>query len=194
MSRQEFERREIAFVQAAGVGPNPADAVFLEKVNDLRTMPAGVTELDRKAEVVRELFQKFPQRLTAILRCKRGRQLNQDDLKLRVERFDRAQKGGELGAAIAQTAGVGDFPGKLAGKTKSGGRVFHPAPHGRFRGRAVEGGIDLNGRKIMRIKFQPAGWRQVRRIKVAPPFLKTPRASAEPDLLLCREIQWIVAE
>ena len=116
--------------------------------------------------------------------------MNQDDLKLRLERFERAQKGREVDSAITQPAGMRDFSGKLARKTKSGWRVFHPAPHGRFRGSAVEGGIDLNGRKIMRIEFQPAGFRQVRWIKVSSPFLKTPRASAKPDLLLCREIQW----
>src|SRR5947207_233621 len=87
--RQEFERREIAFVQRAGVGPNPADTMFLEKMNDLWTMPAGVTELDRKAEVARELFEKFPQRLTPILWDEGGRQLDQDNLKLRFEQFDR---------------------------------------------------------------------------------------------------------
>jgi outer membrane protein assembly factor BamD len=42
----------------------------------------------------------------------------------------------------------------------------------------------------MGIEFKPAGLRQVRRIKGSSPFLKTPRASAEPDFLLCREIQW----
>lgn len=152
-------------------------------------MPAGMAKLDRKAEVARELFQELPQRLTAILWREGGRQLNQDDLKLRLERFGRAQKGSEVGAAIAQPADMSDFPGKLARKAKSGWRMFHPAPHGCLRGRAVEGGIDLNGGKIMRIEFQPAGLRQVRRIKVSSPFLKTPRASAEPDFLLCGEIQ-----
>ncbi len=100
-ARKEFERREIPFVQRAGVGPNPADAVFLEKANDLRTMPAGMAKLDREAEVARELFQEFPQRSTAILWSEGGRQLNQDYLKLRLERFDRAEKGGEVGTRIA---------------------------------------------------------------------------------------------
>lgn len=189
-SRQEFERGEIAFAELAGVGPNPADAVFLKKANELRTMPAGMAKLDRKAEVARELFQEFPQRLTALLRREGGRQLNEDDLKLRFERFHRAQKSGEFGVTIAQAADMGDFPGKLARKTKNGRGMFHPAPHRRFRGSAVEGGIDLNSGKVMRIKFQPAARRQVRRIKVSPPFLKAPRAGAKPDFLLCREIQW----
>ncbi len=82
-----------------------------------------------------------------------------------------------------------DLARQLAGETKCGRRVFRPAPDGRLRGSAVEGGIDLNGGKIMRIKFQPASRRQIRWIKVSPPFIKTPRASAEPDFLLCREIQ-----
>ena len=32
----------------AGVGPNPTDTVFFEKMNELRAMPAGMTELDRE--------------------------------------------------------------------------------------------------------------------------------------------------
>ena len=103
---------------------------------------------------------------------------------------DGAQKSSEVGAAIAQPADMRDFFGKLAGETKSGRGVFHPAPHGCFRGSAVERGIDFNGGKIMRIKFQPARRGQIGRIKISSPFLKTPRASAEPDFLLCGEIQW----
>ena len=59
-ARQEFEGREIAFVQRAGVGPNPADAVFLEKANELRTMPAGMAKLDRKTEIAREVVPGIP--------------------------------------------------------------------------------------------------------------------------------------
>ncbi len=98
---QKFERREITLVQRAGVGPNPADAVLFQEANDLRTMPAGMAKFDRKAEAARELFQEFPQGLPVVLRGEGRRQLNQDDLKLRLERFDRVEKGGKLGAAIA---------------------------------------------------------------------------------------------
>ena len=189
-ARQEFEWREVAFVQGASVGPDPANAVFFEKANDLWTMPAGMAKLDRKAEALRQLLQEVPQSLTAILWCKGGRQLNHDDLKLRFKRLDGAQKSREVIAAIAQPTDMRDFSGKLARETKSGRCVFHPAPHGSFRGSAVEGGIDLNSRKIMRIKFQPARGGQIGRIKVSSPFLKTPCASAEPDFLLCGEIQW----
>ena len=164
--------------------------MFFEEMNDLWTMPAGVTELDRKAEVARESFEKFPQRLTPILWREGGRQLNQDDLKLWFKQLDRTKKGSEFGVAIAQTADVGDFSRKLAGKAKCSGGVFDPAPHNCFPGRSIKGGIDLNGGKIMRIKFQPARRGQIGRIKVSSPFLKTPRASAEPDFLLCGEIQW----
>ena len=115
--------------------------------------------------------------------------MDEDHLKLRFERFERAQESGEIGGTIPQAADMGDFSGKLAGETKSGWRVFRPALHSRLRGSTVEGGIDLNRGKIMRIKFQPASRRQFRWIKISPPFIKTPRASAEPDLLLCREIQ-----
>ena len=69
-ARQEFERREIAFVQWAGIGPNPADAVLFQEADDLRTMPAGMAELDRKPEVARKLFQESAQRGAPILRRK----------------------------------------------------------------------------------------------------------------------------
>jgi outer membrane protein assembly factor BamD len=85
---------------------------------------------------------------------------------------------------------VGDLPGQLADKTKSGGRVLHPAPHSGFGGRVIKRGVDFNGRKIMGVEFQPAGGRQLRRIKISTPFFKAPRTGAEPDFLLCGEIQW----
>src|SRR4051794_29665927 len=52
-ARPKLERGEIAFVKRAGVAPDPADAVFLEEVNDLRPMPAGVAEIDGEAKVAR---------------------------------------------------------------------------------------------------------------------------------------------
>jgi len=98
---EEFERREITLVQRAGVGPNPANAVLFQEANDLRAVPAGMAKFDGKAEAARELFQKRPQGLPVVLRGERRRQLNQDDLKLGLERFDRVEKGGQLGAGIA---------------------------------------------------------------------------------------------
>jgi hypothetical protein len=64
-------------------------------------MPAGMAKFDRKAEGARELFQKFSQRWPVILRREGRRQLNQHDLKLRLERFDRAEKGRKLSSAFA---------------------------------------------------------------------------------------------
>ena len=80
------------------------------------------------------------------------------------------------------------FAGNLQAKRNVAG-MFDPAPHDGFRRGAVESGIDLNRGKIMGIEFQPTGLGQIRWIKVAPPFFKAPRASAEPDLLLIGEVQ-----
>ena len=91
-SWQKFERGKIAFVQRTCVGPNPTDAAILEQSNDLRSMPAGVTKFDGKSKVFRKLNKKLTQKLAAILRRERRRQLNQYDLQLRFERLDCAQK------------------------------------------------------------------------------------------------------
>jgi len=60
-----------------------------------------VTKFNGKSKTFRELHEKFSQNLSAILGCKRGRQLDQHNLELRLERFDRAQKGIQFGRAIA---------------------------------------------------------------------------------------------
>ena len=52
-ARQKFERREIAFVQRGGIGPDPADAMFFQKMNDLGTMPGWMTKLDRETKILR---------------------------------------------------------------------------------------------------------------------------------------------
>jgi len=191
--RKEFERREIALVQSAGVGPNPANPVFFQEPDDLRTVPAGMAKLDGKPEAVRKLLQEFPQGLAAILGREGGGQLNEDDPELRLERLDGAKKGCQFPGAIAQPPDMGDFPGQLAGKTKSSRRVFHPAPDVGFGRRAVKSGIDLHRGKIVRIELQPAGRGQIGGIKATSPFLEAPRTGAEPDFLLCREIQWTFA-
>ncbi len=51
--REKFEGGEVAFVERAGVRPNPASAMFFQKTNDLRLMPCGMAELDRETEIAR---------------------------------------------------------------------------------------------------------------------------------------------
>ena len=92
-ARQKFEWREIAFVQRTGVGPNPADAIFFQKTNDLRPMPAGMAEFDRETKIARQLLEEFAKAGLALLRREGRRQLNEDDVKLRRERLERAEKG-----------------------------------------------------------------------------------------------------
>ena len=50
---KKFEGREIAFVERAGVGPDPADAIFFQEMNVLGAMPAGVAKLDGEAKIRR---------------------------------------------------------------------------------------------------------------------------------------------
>ena len=159
-AREEFEGREIAFVQRRRVGPDPADAMFFEKTNHLRPMPAGMAKLDRKTEIARKLREKSAQNLAPIFRRERGRQLNEDDLELRCERLDRAEKRIQLRVAIAELAGVGDFARKFAGKAKRRRRVLDPTANSRFGGDVIKGGIDFDGGKIIRVELEPARGRE----------------------------------
>src|SRR5437763_11645246 len=105
-------------------------------------------------------------------------------MQLGRERFNRAQKPAQLCRAIAQLALVRDLAGQFARKTKMRRREVEPAPY-RIRARSrVKGRIDLNGRKIARIKFQPPGFGQVARIKNLAPILEAPGTSPNPDFLL----------
>src|SRR5213080_2678631 len=85
-ARQKFERCEIALVQRTGVGPNPANPILFEQMNDLRPMPTGMTKFDREPKTFRKLRQKFSQRLPAIFRRERWWKLNEYNLKLGLER------------------------------------------------------------------------------------------------------------
>ena len=48
----EGEWRKIALVERAEIAPNPADSVALEKVDDLRAVPASVPEIDRGCSTI----------------------------------------------------------------------------------------------------------------------------------------------
>src|SRR5437016_150832 len=50
-ARLKFERREIALVERRSVRPNPANAVFFQKMNELRPMPAGMLKFDGKTKI-----------------------------------------------------------------------------------------------------------------------------------------------
>jgi len=64
---QKFERREIAFVKRAGVGPNPTNATLLEQPYDVRTVPACVPEFDCEPKSFWKLDEKLAQSLAAFL-------------------------------------------------------------------------------------------------------------------------------
>src|SRR5437762_12713403 len=58
-ARAEFEWRKVAFVERAGIGPDPADTIFFQKTDDLRSMPAGMPKFNRKTKTPMQLFEKF---------------------------------------------------------------------------------------------------------------------------------------
>src|SRR3954465_10846692 len=79
--RQEFEWRQIAFVERTGIGPDPAHPGFLEKMNVLRPMPTGMAKFDGEPEVARELREESAEE-RATGRRREGRwQLNEDDVQ-----------------------------------------------------------------------------------------------------------------
>ena len=186
---KKLEGRKIAFVERAGIGPNPADAALFQKSDDLRAMPTGVTKLNGESKIARQLGEKFAKRLPAVFGRERWRQLNKNDLQLRHERFDGAQKRIELRAAITEPANMSDFAGKFAAEPKRGRGHLHPALHSIFRRCAVKGRVDFNSREIARVKFQPLGLRQIRWIKSSSPIVETPGARADANLLLVGQIQ-----
>ncbi len=67
--RPRLERREIALVQRADIGPDPADAMFFEQADELRAMPARVAEFEREPKIARQLFEKTAQDGAALLRA-----------------------------------------------------------------------------------------------------------------------------
>src|SRR5947207_14082093 len=68
--RLKFERREIALVQGRRVGPDPADTVFFQQMNELWAVPAGMPKLDGKAKIPRQLLDARPQRNFPLFREK----------------------------------------------------------------------------------------------------------------------------
>src|SRR3982074_1274565 len=93
---EELEWREIAFVQRAGIGPNPADPVFFQEPDVLGPMPAGIAEFDGETKIARQLREESAQQGAAGFGREPGRQLNQDDVELRGERLKRAEECGQL--------------------------------------------------------------------------------------------------
>ena len=55
-------------------------------------MPAGMSKFDREPEISGQLSEKFPERLPAVFRRERGRELDKNDLQFLGERFDGAQE------------------------------------------------------------------------------------------------------
>src|SRR4051812_26497159 len=105
---EEFKRREVAFVEGARIGPYPADAIFFHEPDMLGPVPTVVTELDREPEIARQLGEKRTEQRSAWLRGERGRQLDQNDVKLRSQEFHCLEERGELSVAIAQEPFVRD--------------------------------------------------------------------------------------
>ena len=188
-TRQKFERREIALIQRAGVGPNPADAVLLEQTNDVRSMPARVPKFNRKSKTFWKLDEEFSQCLPAILGREGRRELNEYDVELGFKRLNRAQERADLFRAVAQSADVRDFTGKFAAETKRGWRLFDPASDRVLVRNMVKGRIDFHSRQIASVKLERLGIGQARGIEVSLPFRETPRAHADSDFLLVFEVQ-----
>ncbi len=147
-------------------------------------MPTGVTELDCKPEVARELLEETTQRRLSLFRRERGRQLDQDHVELRTEWLDRAEESIEIRAAIAEPARMGDLAWQLAGEPERRRRAFDPPLHRWLLRRTRESGVHLHGGKVVSVEFEPLFLRQFGRIKTSAPSLEAPPACAEPDLLL----------
>src|ERR671930_401208 len=89
---QKFERRKISFIKWSGVRPHPANAMLFQKPDELWPMPSRMAKFNCKPEIPWQLAQKIAQRRLAILRRKRGRKLNEDNVEFCPKRFDGAEK------------------------------------------------------------------------------------------------------
>lgn len=187
--RQKFKRRLVPLVERARVGPDPADAMFLQKADHLWPVPARMTKFNGKPKISRQLIEKFAQWLPAFLGGERRRQLNENNLQFCTERFDGAQERVQLHRAIAQAADVSDIARDLAGESKRGRRHLHPAPPRIFRWRAVKRAVDFDGGEVARIKLEPMRVREFRRIECPAPIIEGPGACADADFLLVGQIQ-----
>src|SRR6476469_2190264 len=56
--RLKCKRRQIALIERRSVRPNPADAMFFQKMNELWSMPAGMAKFDGKTKIPRQLFDE----------------------------------------------------------------------------------------------------------------------------------------
>ena len=187
--RLKFEWRLIALIKRTGVGPDPAEAVFFEEMNNRALMPAGVAELNRKPEIRGQLGEEIAQTAPFIAGRVGGWKLNQDHREFGSERLERPEEIDEERIAIAQPPLVRDLPGQLAGEAKIGRGHLQPTPCDRLGRGAVKGGIDFDRRKVMGVEFQPAVCRQVGRVKWAAPFLKAPSAGSDANFLLLDQLQ-----
>src|SRR5207249_11613565 len=116
-ARKEFEWRKVAFVERAGIGPDPADTIFFQKTDDLRSMPPGMPKFNSETKTPRQLFEKFTKCPLSVPWPKRRRKLDQDNLELWREWLDRATERIYFGAAFAQPARMRDLAGDLTGGT-----------------------------------------------------------------------------
>ena len=183
-AREKFERREVPFVERTGVGPNPANAMFFQQADNLRPMPAGMTKFDRETKISRQLIKEFAKRLPAILRSKRGRQLDENNLQLRSKWLDGAHERAQFRVAIAQPANVSDLAREFAREPERGGDRVDPTAHGVFRRRVVKCAVDFNRGEIAGIELQPVRVRQIQRIEISSPVVKGPSAGTDADFLL----------
>ena len=83
-----------------------------------------------------------------------------------------------------------DLAREFAGKTKSRWRDLDPTLDRRFGRGGIKCRIDFHGRQVIRVKFEPLGVGQIRRIKRAAPVFEAPRTGAEANLMLIDQIQW----
>src|SRR4051812_9340862 len=97
---EKLEWGKIAFVEWGGVGPDPADAIFLQQMDELREVPARMSEFDGESKRPGQLSEKFAQRQFPVFWSKRRRQLDENDLQLRRQRLDRGKKLVQLVRAV----------------------------------------------------------------------------------------------
>src|SRR5437764_1415368 len=94
-------------------------------------------------------------------RAASGRRWRRRAAQLFAGRLDAAQEVVEQLRAIAETALVRDLARQLACEGEAGRRRLEPVQRGLRRGRCVKGRVHFHGAKVLRVKCEPIGGREV---------------------------------
>ncbi len=140
-----------------GIGETQGGLVFLEQATDLGREPAVMSELDRNADPGQGLERSVE---GGGVESEIRRQLQEHGAELGPEAGHSFAEALDRLLGIAESADVGEVAARLHGHHKVSGNSGGPAGEGGRLRKAVEGVIDLDGRKSLGVVVEPLAGRQ----------------------------------